>query len=84
MIEDMKNYAAKWFDKGREHGLYPITKAMLADLEKDGEEICQHLKLKLPENPHNPKAEGIEYAWYCAVKGYIQRVKELNPEWEEK
>ena len=40
-IEEVKNYASKWFDKGREYGNAPITKDMLSELEREGEQICQ-------------------------------------------
>lgn len=48
--ERIKNYAAKWFDKGREYGKAPITKDMLLELEREGEELLSELGYrKLPE-----------------------------------
>ena len=37
--ERIKDYAAKWFDRGREYGKTPITKGMLAELEEEGEKL---------------------------------------------
>jgi len=49
--EKIKNYAAKWFDKGREYGKAPITKDMLLELEREGEELLSELGYrKLPES----------------------------------
>lgn len=57
MLEEVKNYAAKWFDKGREHGNALMTKDMLTELEEEGEQICQ-LFPKSEDNPdgYEPKA----------------------------
>ena len=50
--EKIKNYAAKWFNKGREYGEAPITKDMLMELEEDGEKLLSEFNYrKLPDKP---------------------------------
>ena len=39
MSDLIKNYAAKWFRKGRDYGQAPITKGLLEELEDDGAQI---------------------------------------------
>lgn len=44
--EEIKNYLAKWFERGRDYGKAPITKDMLSELERDGDAIANAQKVK--------------------------------------
>ncbi|MBA7581211.1 hypothetical protein ES708_23113 [subsurface metagenome] len=53
--ETIKNYAAKWFDKGRQYGKAPITKDMLTELEKEGEEVLSDIEKLIEHKVGYPK-----------------------------
>jgi len=62
--ESIKNYAAKWFDRGREYGQTKITKDMLTELEEEGNQILDIIP-------------GVEQARKRERLAVVEEIKEL-------
>ncbi len=75
--EAIKNYAAKWFDKGREYGNAPITKNMLIELEKEGEDMCESYENAIAEQCHD---DGFTEGWDNCKKYATKTMKQAMSE----